>query len=69
MGNVCSQMALVRHILVHYFGRSDVVPVEHSIYTRTAAILVKDNSNSSSSTGAMNEFSDLGIFQVQYQHQ
>ena len=32
------------------------------IYTRTAAILVKDNSNSSSSTGAMNEFSDLGIF-------
>lgn len=32
------------------------------IYTRTAAILVKDNSKSSSSTGAMNDFSDLGIF-------
>lgn len=33
-----------------------------SIYTRTAAILVKDNSKSSSSTSAMNDFSDLGIF-------
>lgn len=32
------------------------------IYTRTAAILVKDNSKSSSSTGAMSDFSDLGIF-------
>ena len=32
------------------------------IYTRTAAILVKDNSKSSSSTSAMNDFSDLGIF-------
>ncbi|WP_025726144.1 polysaccharide biosynthesis tyrosine autokinase [Bacteroides sp. 14(A)] len=32
------------------------------IYTRTAAILVKDNSKSSSSTNAMNDFSDLGIF-------
>lgn len=31
-------------------------------YTRTAAILVKDNSKSSSSTSAMNDFSDLGIF-------
>ena len=34
----------------------------HPIYTRTAAILVKDNSKSSSSTSAMNDFSDLGIF-------
>ena len=32
------------------------------IYPRTAAILVKDNSKSSSSTGAMSDFSDLGIF-------
>lgn len=32
------------------------------IYTRTAAILVKDNSKSSFSTSAMNDFSDLGIF-------
>ena len=32
------------------------------IYTRTAAILVKDNSKSSSSTGTMSDFSDLGIF-------
>lgn len=32
------------------------------IYTRTAAILVKDNSKNSSSTSAMNDFSDLGIF-------
>lgn len=32
------------------------------IYTRTAAILVKDNSKSSSSTGAMSDFSDLDIF-------
>lgn len=32
------------------------------IYTRTAAILVKDNSKSSSSTSTMNDFSDLGIF-------
>lgn len=32
------------------------------IYTRTAAIFVKDNSKSSSSTSAMNDFSDLGIF-------
>ena len=32
------------------------------IYTRTAAILDKDNSKSSSSTSAMNDFSDLGIF-------
>ena len=32
------------------------------IYNRTAAILVKDNSKSSSSTSAMNDFSDLGIF-------
>ena len=32
------------------------------ISTRTAAILVKDNSKSSSSTSAMNDFSDLGIF-------
>lgn len=32
------------------------------IYTRTAAILVKDNSQSSSSTSAMSNFSDLGIF-------
>lgn len=32
------------------------------VYTRTAAILVKDNSKSSSSTSAMNDFSDLGIF-------
>ncbi len=32
------------------------------IYTRTAAILVKDNSKSSSSTGATSDFSDLGIF-------
>ena len=32
------------------------------IYTRTAAILVKDNSKSSSSTSAMNDLSDLGIF-------
>lgn len=33
-----------------------------NIYTRTAAILVKDDSKSGSSTGVMNEFSDLGIF-------
>ena len=32
------------------------------IYTRTAAILVKDNSKSSSSTGMTSDFSDLGIF-------
>ncbi len=32
------------------------------IYTRTAAILVKDNSKSNSSTSAMSDFSDLGIF-------
>lgn len=32
------------------------------IYTRTAAILVKDNSKSSSSTGVTSDFSDLGIF-------
>ena len=32
------------------------------IYTRTAAILVKDNSKSSSSTSSMSDFSDLGIF-------
>ena len=32
------------------------------IYTRTAAILVKDNSKSSSSTSAMNDFFNLGIF-------
>ena len=32
------------------------------IYTRTAAILVKDNSKNSSSTGSMSDFSDLGIF-------
>ncbi len=32
------------------------------IYTRTAAILIKDNSKSSSSTSSMNDFSDLGIF-------
>lgn len=32
------------------------------IYTRTAAILVKDNSKSNSSTNAMSDFSDLGIF-------
>ena len=32
------------------------------IYTRTAAILVKDNSKSTSTTSAMNDFSDLGIF-------
>ena len=38
------------------------------IYTRTAAILVKDNSKSSSSTGAMSDFSDLGIFKSN-QHQ
>lgn len=33
-----------------------------NIYTRTAAILVKDDSKSGSSTNAMSEFSDLGIF-------
>ena len=33
-----------------------------SIYTRSAAILVKDDSNSGSSGGAMSEFSDMGIF-------
>lgn len=33
-----------------------------SIYTRSAAILVKDDSNSGSSAGAMSEFSDMGIF-------
>lgn len=32
------------------------------IYTRTAAILIKDNSKSNSSTSAMSDFSDLGIF-------
>ncbi|WP_299094101.1 polysaccharide biosynthesis tyrosine autokinase [uncultured Bacteroides sp.] len=32
------------------------------IYTRTAAILVKDNSKSNSSTGVTSDFSDLGIF-------
>lgn len=32
------------------------------IYTRTAAILIKDNSKSNSSTNAMSDFSDLGIF-------
>lgn len=32
------------------------------IYTRTAAILVKDNSKNSSSTNAVSDFSDLGIF-------
>ncbi len=32
------------------------------IYTRTAAILVKDNSKNNSSTSAMSDFSDLGIF-------
>lgn len=33
-----------------------------SIYTRSAAILVKDDSKSGSSGGAMSEFSDMGIF-------
>ena len=33
-----------------------------NIYTRTATILVKDDSKSGSSTNAMSEFSDLGIF-------
>ena len=33
-----------------------------SIYTRSAAILVKDDSNSGSSGGVMSEFSDMGIF-------
>lgn len=33
-----------------------------NIYTRTAAILVKDDSKRGSSTNAMSEFSDLGIF-------
>lgn len=33
-----------------------------NIYTRTAAILVKDDAKSGSSTNAMSEFSDLGIF-------
>lgn len=32
------------------------------IYTRTAAILVKDDSKSSATTGGMSEFSDLGLF-------
>lgn len=32
------------------------------IYTRTAAILVKDNSKNNSSTSSMSDFSDLGIF-------
>lgn len=33
-----------------------------NIYTRTAAILVKDDAKNGSSTNAMSEFSDLGIF-------
>lgn len=33
-----------------------------NIYTRTAAILVKDNSKSGSSIGSSGEFTDLGIF-------
>ncbi len=33
-----------------------------NIYTRTAAILVKDDTKSGSSTNAISEFSDLGIF-------
>lgn len=33
-----------------------------SIYTRSAAILVKDDSKSGSSGGVMSEFSDMGIF-------
>ena len=33
-----------------------------AIYTRSAAILVKDDSKSGSSGGAMSEFSDMGIF-------
>lgn len=33
-----------------------------AIYTRTAAILIKDDSKGGGSSGAMNEFSDFGIF-------
>ena len=33
-----------------------------NIYTRTAAILVKDDSKGGTSTNAVSEFSDLGIF-------
>ena len=33
-----------------------------NIYTRTAAILVKDDSKGGTSTNASSEFSDLGIF-------
>ncbi|EJW94091.1 tyrosine-protein kinase ptk [gut metagenome] len=33
-----------------------------AVYTRTASILIKDDSKSGSSSNAMSEFSDLGIF-------
>ena len=33
-----------------------------NVYTRTAAILVKDDSKNNSSASAMNEFADMGIF-------
>lgn len=33
-----------------------------NIYTRTAVILIKDDSKNNSSASAMNEFADMGIF-------
>lgn len=33
-----------------------------NVYTRTAAILIKDDSKNNSSASAMNEFADMGIF-------
>lgn len=33
-----------------------------NVYTRTAAILIKDDSKNNSSASAMNEFADIGIF-------
>ena len=33
-----------------------------NIYTRTAAVLIKDDSKNGSSTSAMNEFADMGLF-------
>lgn len=33
-----------------------------NIYTRTASVLIKDDSKNGAQTGGMNEFSDLGVF-------
>ena len=49
--------------LIRCVGNGIIIFVEYpNVYTRTAVILIKDDSKNNSPASAMNEFADMGIF-------